>query len=92
MRMRSRSMGLVFAAAVAAFATTAVVPAFAQGPAVEIGTVDIGGVVRSPNGPEAAAWVIAETLELDVRSIKIVVTDDQGRYVIPDLPKANFDI
>ena len=47
---------------------------------------------KAPNGPEAGVWVIAETRDLPVRYIKIVVTDDQGRYVIPDLPKANYDI
>src|SRR5438045_6753169 len=53
---------------------------------------DIGGVVTGPTGPEAGVWVIAETRDLPVRYIKIVVTDDQGRYVIPDLPKANYDV
>ena len=48
--------------------------------------------MRGPNGPEAGVWVIAETRDLPVRFIKIVVTDDQGRYVVPDLPKANYDI
>ena len=59
-------------------------------PAVNIGATDIGGVVRGPNGPEAGVWVIAETTDLPTRMSKIVVTDDQGRYVIPDLPKANY--
>ncbi len=53
---------------------------------------DIGGVVTGPNGPEAGVWVIAETHDLPVRYIKIVVTDDQGRYVIPDLPRARYDV
>ena len=39
--------------------------------------------MRGPNGPEAGVWVIAETRDLPVRYIKIVVTDDQGRYVDP---------
>ena len=39
---------------------------------------DIGGVVTGPNGPEAGVWVIAETRDLPVRYIKIVVTDDRG--------------
>ena len=39
-----------------------------------------------PTGPEAGVWVIAETTELPTKFAKIVVTDDQGRYVIPDLP------
>ena len=53
---------------------------------------DIGGVVTGPNGPEAGVWVIAETHDLPVRYIKIVVTDDQGRYVIPDLPRARYEV
>src|SRR2546425_5344159 len=53
---------------------------------------DIGGVVRSPKGPEAGGWVIAETTELPTKYAKMVVTDDQGRYVIPDLPTANYSV
>ena len=56
--------------------------------AVAIDADDIGGVVTGPHGPEAGVWVIAETRELPTRYAKIVVTDDQGRYVVPDLPKA----
>src|SRR6202790_4516306 len=68
-------------------------PVFAQKPpAVSIGDTDLGGVVRSPNGPEAGVWVIAETNDLPTKMIKIVVTDDQGRYVMPDLPKANYTV
>ena len=52
---------------------------------------DIAGVVTGPNGPEAGVWVIAETRDLPTRHIKIVVTDDQGRYMVPDLPDANYD-
>src|SRR5262249_56517347 len=59
---------------------------------VAIDNDDIGGVVRGPSGPEAGVWVIAETHDLGVRYIKIVVTDDQGRYLLPDLPKANYDV
>jgi hypothetical protein len=59
---------------------------------VPIDADDIGGVVTGSNGPEAGAWVIAETRDLGVRYIKIVVTDDQGRYVVPDLPGATYDV
>ena len=59
---------------------------------VSIGTNDIGGVVSGPNGPEAGVWVIAETTDLPTKFAKIVVTDDQGRYVLPDLPKANYNV
>ena len=60
--------------------------------AVAIDADDIGGVVSGPSGPEAGVWVIAETRDLPVRYIKIVATDDQGRYVIPDLPRARYSI
>ena len=59
---------------------------------VAIDPDDIGGVVTSAKGPEAGVWVIAETTETPTRFIRIVVTDDQGRYVLPDLPRANFDV
>ena len=60
--------------------------------AVAVDGDDIGGVVTSSNGPEAGVWVIAETRDLPVRYIKSVVTDDRGRYVVPDLPKANYSV
>jgi hypothetical protein len=63
-----------------------------QDSSVPIDNDDIGGVVTSAKGPEAGVWVIAETNDLPTRFAKMVVTDDQGRYVIPDLPKANYDI
>src|SRR4029077_19666206 len=53
---------------------------------------DIGGVVTSSKGPEAGVWVIAETTELPTKFTKIVVTDDRGRYLMPDLPKANYKV
>jgi hypothetical protein len=52
----------------------------------------IGGTVTSPKGPEAGVWVIAETRDLPNRFVKIVVTDDKGRYVLPDLPKAKYKV
>ena len=59
-----------------------------QSAAVRIDNDDIGGVVTSAKGPEAGVWVIAETTDLPTRFARMVVTDDQGRYVVPDLPKA----
>ena len=74
-------------AATAGMLSLAVAPAHAQqATTVAIDNDDIGGVVAGPNGPEAGVWVIAETTELPTKFAKIVVTDDQGRYVIPDLP------
>jgi hypothetical protein len=60
--------------------------------AITVGDSDIGGVVRSANGSEAGVWVIAQTSDLPTKYVKIVVTDDQGRYLLPDLPKANYEI
>jgi hypothetical protein len=72
---------------------TAAVPTkiFAQ-QSVNVGTADIGGVVKSAKGSEAGVWVIAETTELPTKFARIVVTDDQGRYLIPDLPQANYAV
>jgi len=65
-----------------------------QAPArpVVVDADDIGGVVTGTKGPEAGVWVIAETTDLPTRLIKSVVTDDQGRYLVPDLPKANYNV
>jgi hypothetical protein len=61
-------------------------------PAVQVGASDLGGVVRGADGPEAGVWVIAETSDLPTRLAKIVVTDERGRYLIPDLPQANYSV
>src|SRR6185436_12321845 len=53
---------------------------------------DIGGTVTDARGPEAGVWVIAETSDLPTRFVRIVVTDDQGRYLLPDLPKATYQV
>jgi hypothetical protein len=53
---------------------------------------DIGGTVMGANGPEAGVWVIAETSDLPTKFARVVVTDDQGRFVIPDLPKATYNV
>src|SRR6202167_806644 len=60
--------------------------------AVAIDSDDIGGVVSGPSGPEGGVWVIAETHDLPTRYAKTVVTDDRGRYVVPDLPKAKYEV
>src|SRR5438034_8710419 len=60
--------------------------------AVAIDPDDIGGVVTSPNGPEAGVWVIAETSDLPTKFGKMVVTNDTGGYLIPDLPKASYSV
>src|SRR3954462_14653274 len=60
--------------------------------AVTVDADDLGGVVAGANGPEAGVWVIAETRALPTKFVKIVVTDERGRYLIPDLPKADYDV
>src|SRR5262249_10538593 len=95
MKLRSRLYLSAAAVGIAALFAAPSVPLNAQqsaNPAVATGNDDIGGVVTGASGPEAGVWVIAETHDLAVRYIKIVVTDDQGRYVLPDLPKANYDV
>jgi hypothetical protein len=59
---------------------------------VRIDPDDIGGVVTGARGPEAGVWVIAETTDLPTKFVRIVVTDDQGRYLIPDLPRAIYTV
>lgn len=73
--------------AVASFLTSA---AFAA--SVDISSHDIGGQVAGAKGPEAGVWVVAETKDLPTKYAKVVVTDDQGRFVIPDLPDANYKV
>ena len=62
------------------------------GGAIPIDNDDLGGTVTGPKGPEAGVWVIAETADLPTKFVKIVVTDDRGRYLIPDLPKASYNV
>jgi hypothetical protein len=64
----------------------------AFGADVAIGSHDIGGQVRGGAGPEAGVWIIAETKDLPTKYAKVVVTDDQGRFVIPDLPDASYKV
>jgi hypothetical protein len=59
---------------------------------VAVDADDVGGVVMGPKGPEAGVWVIAETSDLPTKFVRIVVTDDRGRYLVPDLPKANYSV
>jgi hypothetical protein len=94
-------MKQVLFSTVAAFGMAALVssaPVVAQpkptAPAVSVAidADDIGGIVSGPKGPEAGVWVIAETTDLPTRFTRSVVTDDRGRYVIPDLPTANYQV
>src|SRR6266478_361168 len=62
------------------------------GATVAIDGDDIGGVVASAKGPEVGVWVIAETTDLPAKFAKMVVTDNQGRYLLPDLPQASYQV
>jgi hypothetical protein len=92
MSLRQVLFSTVGAIGLAAMAVAVPAPAGAQQAAVQIDNDDIGGVVTGANGPEAGVWVIAETNELPTKYAKMVVTDDLGRYVIPDLPTANYSV
>ncbi|HZQ75059.1 MAG TPA: carboxypeptidase-like regulatory domain-containing protein [Burkholderiales bacterium] len=53
---------------------------------------EIGGIVSGAKGPEAGVWVIAQTHDTPTQLTKIVVTDDKGRYLIPDLPDGKYSV
>src|SRR5512140_1210404 len=91
MRLKARLYLTVAAIGIASLLAAAPAQVSAQ-TAVAIDNDDIGGVVTGANGPEAGVWVIAETTELPTKFAKVVVTDDRGRYVIPDLPKATYSV
>ena len=67
-------------------------PAASVAQAASPGASAIEGRVTGASGPEAGVWVIAETAELPTKYVKIVVTDDSGRFVLPELPSANYDV
>src|SRR5215831_17008696 len=69
-------------------------PVTGQQHGLQVGANSIGGVVINNNGgkPEAGVWVIAETKSLQVPFRKIVVTDDEGRFLVPDLPKGDYEL
>jgi streptogramin lyase len=80
-----------------AAASALLLPAFSHGPQLATGGTtldsdDIAGVVTGANGPEAGVWVIAETSDLPTKFARIVVTDHRGRYLVPDLPPAGYDL
>src|SRR3984893_18035182 len=86
------SAATIRVAVVLASATTPLGSQPTTADAVRISDNDLGGVVTGASGPETGVWVIAETTDLPTKFAKIVVTDDLGRYVIPDLPKANYTL
>src|SRR6266446_4170672 len=82
MRLKARLYLTVAAIGIASLLAAAPAQVSAQ-TAVAIDNDDIGGVVTGANGPEAGVWVVAETTDLPTRYAKMVVNDDQGRYVVP---------
>lgn len=89
MTRRSSARFTGAAALTAAIAASACAPSDGE---MSIDSDDIGGVVTGASGPEAGVWVIAETQDLGTPFVRIVVTDDDGRYVIPDLPEAEYEV
>ena len=83
---------MIVMAACLAGASTGLRAQRGAGATIAIGGVDLAGAVTSSNGPEAGVWVIAETTDLPTKFGKMVVTDDRGRYLIPDLPKATYSV
>jgi len=84
--------GVIGAAAFFAAMLVAVSAWQAMGQTLPFDSDDLTGVVAGPNGPEVGVWVIAETTDLPTKYVKTVVTDDQGRYLLPDLPNASYTI
>jgi len=91
---RTLQLGVAAVVAAVLFAGCQSQPDASRGadPAIRVGENDLGGAVTSANGPEAGVWVIAETTDLPTKFTKIVVTDDRGHYLIPDLPKADYKV
>jgi hypothetical protein len=52
----------------------------------------ITGVVTSAQGAEEGVWVIAETTDLQTTFRKTVVTGEGGRFLLPELPYASYDV
>ncbi|MBM3770906.1 MAG: carboxypeptidase regulatory-like domain-containing protein [Acidimicrobiia bacterium] len=90
--MTARVRSWIAAVGVAVLASGALTWVDAQQAQVAIDPDDIGGVVTGDKGPEAGVWVIAETTDLPTKLARSVVTDDQGRYVVPDLPRGNYQV
>ena len=51
-----------------------------------------GKVLNVEGNPEAGVWVIAETDDLPTEYRKLVVTDDVGRFVLPEMPSAEYKL
>src|SRR6185436_20208658 len=92
MSRKALYLGIFTVIALLATMLAGLLPAQQKAAGVNVGANDVGGVVTSSKGPEAGVWVVAESLDLPTKFVRIVVTDDQGRYLMPDLPKGNFNM
>src|SRR5688572_20046533 len=95
MRTKAISFAGTIGVGLVLFAVPWLADTTAQQPAAEavrVDSDDLGGTVSSAKGPEAGVWVIAETTDLPTKFARIVVTDDRGRYLLPDLPKATYNV
>jgi len=84
------ALGFAFLVFVASLGGTGQAQVASQ--SIQIDSDDIAGVVSGSAGPEAGVWVIAETMDLPTKFAKIVVTDEAGRYLLPDLPRTNYRV
>src|SRR5204863_826572 len=93
-RMRAKGLSalLLGLSLIAFFATTPVRISGQAAAPPAIDSDDIGGVVTGAQGPEAGVWVIAAPRTTPTRLIRSVVTDDRGRFVVPDLPAGEYDV
>lgn len=97
-RTKSRTLHVALAAGLAIGVAAAFVLAVTAQPKAQQATAVRGpqgyidGVVESSKGREAGVWVIAETTDLPTRLIKEVVTGDDGRFMLPELPTANYNL
>src|SRR5271165_822269 len=89
LQRHARIAGIVCMAALLSWRVAAAQP---SGSGPRIASDAISGTVKSARGAEAGVWVIAESREFQTRFAKIVVTDELGRYLIPELPRAKYRV
>jgi streptogramin lyase len=93
MRARNRSRWTNSVAAVLLLFAGSVAGCARGATTVDVDQKSIGGVVLNGQKAEAGVWVVAETTGLPTHFSRIVVTDDSGRFLIPDLPAtASYDV
>ena len=77
-------LGWFFGAAVLLAAATACNSTSEPQSSIPMDKDDIAGTVHGKMGPEAGVWVIAESTDFDTFFARIVVTDANGQYLVPD--------